>query len=152
MKIFVKTIASFFGLGYSPFASGTVGSLAGLAIAWFFPNQLIVIAVVLSAAGFIIAAPSVQAFGEADPKKFVLDEVCGMLLGVLWLPRNAAVFLGAFILFRLLDIWKPWPLILIQKNENPACIVWDDLAAGAAANGIIRLLLVYKSSGLGLIS
>ena len=137
----VKLPASFFYVGYLPWMPGTWGSLAGFALAWFFNPRLFWMFLGFSLAGFLIAAPAERAFGKKDPQNFVLDEVVGMMLSVLWLPRTPALFIAAFILFRILDTLKPGPIGWIQKRETPSGILWDDLAAGAAVNLILQFIL-----------
>jgi phosphatidylglycerophosphatase A len=70
-----------------------------------------------------------------------MDETCGMMLSLVWLPREVSIYIGAFILFRLLDIIKPWPICLIQQSKRPTSIVWDDLAAGVATNAILQVFV-----------
>ena len=71
----------------------------------------------------------------------MLDEVCGMMATVLWLPKTLPVFIAAFLLFRLLDIWKPWPISWLQDQKHPFSIMHDDLAAGLLGNLILRAAL-----------
>ncbi len=134
MKTFIKAIASFFYIGHLPIAPGTFGSVAGLLLAWTSNETLTYVFLPLCVAGFLVAAPAENVYGAKDPKQFVLDEVCGMMLGLLWLPKEIVIFIIAFLLFRLLDVWKPWPVSLLQKNKNPLSIMWDDLACGIAVN------------------
>src|SRR3989338_4383444 len=131
MNNWVKALASFFYVGYLPWAPGSFGSLAGLLIAWYFYGALPYLTIAFCLLGFILCKPATAVFSSKDPAPFVLDEVCGMMLGVLWLPKTPVVFLAGFILFRLFDILKPWPISRIQKNPNPSSIMLDDLAAGA---------------------
>ncbi len=95
-------------------------------------------------AGFWVCRASQKVFGTQDPKQFVMDEVCGMMLSVLWIPKEPGFFLIAFLLFRALDIWKPWPISKIQKNRHPSAILWDDLAAGLIANLILQAGLFIR--------
>lgn len=138
MKTLIKSIASFFYIGHLPVAPGTFGSLAGLLLAWHFNEALPALFFCLCVAGLLVAAPAESVYGTKDPKQFVLDEVCGMMLGLLWLPKEISIFISAFLLFRLLDIWKPWPVSLLQKNKNPLSIMWDDLACGVAVNAALQ--------------
>ena len=139
MKTLIKGIASFFYIGHLPVAPGTFGSAAGLVLAWTFNEALPTLFFPLCVAGFLVAAPAENVYGTKDPKQFVLDEVCGMMLGLLWLPKEIIIFSIAFVLFRVLDILKPWPVCLIQKNKNPLSILWDDLACGVIVNGALQV-------------
>ncbi len=145
MSNWVKTLASFFYVGYLPWAPGSFGSLAGLLIGWYFYGALPYLTVAFCLLGFVICKPATAVFLSPDPSAFVLDEVSGMMLSVLWLPKTPFVFLAGFILFRLLDILKPWPISRIQKSPNPSSIMWDDLAAGALANAILQLLVLTRA-------
>jgi phosphatidylglycerophosphatase A len=141
IKLFVKIAASFFYVGYLPWTPGTAGSAAGLALAWILYPHLLYWTLALCVVGFLVCAPAEQVFGAKDPQTFVLDEVCGMMLSVIWLPKEIWVFATAFILFRLLDWLKPWPISILQRQKNPLSIMWDDLAAGLATNLIVWFLL-----------
>ena len=98
-----------------------------------------------SVIGLTISKPAAFLFKQSDPKEFVLDEVAGMMLSLLWLPRKIWVYIAAFVLFRVLDIFKPWPISLIQKSKHPSSIMSDDLAAGAFTNLILRLFVLIIS-------
>ncbi len=145
MNNWVRTLASFFYVGYLPWAPGSFGSLAGLLIGWYFYGALPSLTIVFCFLGFMLCKPAVAAFLSPDPPSFVLDEVSGMMLSVLWLPKTPVVFLAGFILFRLLDILKPWPISRIQKSPNPSSIMWDDLAAGALVNIILQLAVLTQT-------
>lgn len=138
LKNLTKITASFFGVGFAPIAPGTWGSAAGALLAWLSGDWLIYWALGLSALGLRICRQAQVVFGTKDPKAFVLDEVCGMMLSVLWLPKNVSLYFWAFILFRIFDIWKPWPISKIQDSKYPTSIMWDDLVAGVFANLILQ--------------
>ena len=145
MNAFVRVVASFFYVGYLPKMPGTWGSLAGLALAWLLaPSLLIYSTLMLSILGLMISERSRGVFGQDDPSHFVLDEVCGMMISVLWLPKIWPVALGAFVLFRLLDVWKPGPIGWIQKQKSASSIMWDDIAAGVVANLLLRGALLFS--------
>ena len=90
--------------------------------------------------GLICCKPARDVFHAEDPSIFVMDEVCGMMVSVHWLPKELWIFGGAFFLFRLFDIWKPGPIGRLQKMKSPLSIVWDDLAAGLLANLILQVI------------
>jgi len=139
MKTFVKIAASVFFLGHIPWAAGTLGSLVGILIAWFFNASLPVWILILSFLGFLVCKSSEEVYNRKDPQTFILDEVCGMMLAVLWLPQEAYLYVIAFILFRIFDIAKPWPIIFFQRMKSPLGIMWDDLVAGALVNVILQI-------------
>jgi phosphatidylglycerophosphatase A len=84
-----------------------------------------------------------RALGVKDPGVVVIDEVAGMLLSVLFLPRSVAVLVTAFLLFRLFDIWKPFPARESQVLAGGIGVMADDLIAGVYA-----LVLVSGSRAL----
>ena len=122
--------------------SGTLGSLAGLFIFWICPFKAQApLLLIFSGIGFYLCGPAVKAFALKDPKRFVTDEVCGMMAAIFWLPVTFWMYLAAFMLFRFFDVLKPWPISLVQKKESPSCIMWDDLLAGLFANLLLRAAL-----------
>ena len=139
MKRAVGLIASFFYVGYAPWIPGTFGSLAGAVLAWQLNPTLPYLLFFFSILGFCVSAPAEQFFESKDPKQFVMDEVCGMMLSVLWLPHDWRLFAAGFVLFRFFDVLKPWPISRIQSSRSPLSIMWDDLAAGAAVNVILQI-------------
>jgi len=139
----IRAAASFGAIGYFPIAPATLASAVTAALAWYWPWPLTFPVAALSFVGFLLCKPSQGAFGAADPQAFVLDEVCGMLLSVLWLPKIAWIYGLAFLLFRFFDVLKPWPIRLIQKSKNPLSIVWDDLLAGTFTNLILQIVLRF---------
>lgn len=145
MNSWVKAIASFFYVGFLPKAPGTWGSLCGLFLAWFFNREQAWVFTVLSISGFFIATRAQEVWKNQDPKEFVLDEVVGMMLSVLWMPKRIVIFAAGFFLFRILDITKPWPISRIQKSKHSSSILWDDLAAGLLTNLILQLTLQLQS-------
>lgn len=130
---FVKIAATFFGVGYAPWAPGTAGSLAGLVIAWFSGPYVWAVFLALALLALAVSRRAAVLFASRDPGVFVLDEVCGVMVPVLLLPKNLLLYAMAFAVFRFFDIVKPWPIARIQRSAHPWAIVWDDLAAGAAA-------------------
>ena len=125
---------------------GTWASLAALPSAWFFHDALIWQTLFLSLIGLAICKPAEEAFQAKDPGAFVLDEVAGMMVSLVWLPRNWMIFSAAFLLFRILDVLKPGPIRKIQNSKTPTSIMWDDLLAGAFVN--IFLQIIVRVAGL----
>ena len=74
-----------------------------------------------------------EVLGRKDPGVIVIDEVAGMMVAVLLLPRTPRVLLCAFLLFRLFDIWKPFPAREAQALRGGVGVVVDDLIAGVYA-------------------
>jgi phosphatidylglycerophosphatase A len=140
-----RVFASAFFSGYSPVASGTVGSAVGLAI-YFIPGfehpyVIMPVAFVVFLVG-IKTAEIMEAHYGHDPAEVTVDEVLGMWMSLILLPKNLALAGVAFILFRLFDIVKPFPAKKFDAVKGGAGIMLDDLVAAAYTNIIIHLLLL----------
>lgn len=131
-------IATWFGLGFSPFAPGTFGALGALAPAFalvhYFnwpPYAFALLALVLTPPGIWASTITANARQKKDPGLVVVDEVLGQWLTLAGATTfNAKSWLAAFILFRLFDIWKPWPVRRFESLPDGTGIVADDLMAG----------------------
>lgn len=135
-------------VGNSPVAPGTVGSIWGLPIAFVlsqFPLGFASgILIALSVGAIWVAGRAAALMGRKDPGAIVIDEVVGMAVALLGLPLTPATIIGGFILFRLLDIIKPFPVGWLDRRLSGGTgIVADDVAAGIIANLILRVLLVW---------
>ncbi len=134
------------GLGYAPVASGTFGTLGGLALAglagsaapdWYLP--LVLGAAAIVTVGGALAGPwAERRYGRKDPGEFVLDEVAGFLIAAAWPTWPGWTHLiAAFCAFRLCDIVKPPPARRCEKFPGGWGIVLDDLAAGVWALALV---------------
>jgi len=136
-----RTIASFFGIGYFPGFPGTVASLVTAVLAYLAGSNIKIIWVwdvevffILILLGLVSGADLVRHLGIKDPKWFVMDEVAGMWLSLLILPKNNIwVILIAFIMFRVFDIWKPWLIRRVEKVPGATGIMLDDVVAAVPA-------------------
>jgi phosphatidylglycerophosphatase A len=136
-------VATGFGAGYVPAVPGTAGSLAGLLLLFLLHNRspLFYAAVSLAvlALGVYTAGRFERATGEKDSRRIVIDEIAGMLVVGFLLPPGPAFWIGGFILFRALDIWKPFPARWIERNIPGGWgIMLDDTVAGLYANLILQ--------------
>ncbi len=138
-------MASGLGSGYSPFAPGTAGSIVGVALflplaglGW--PAQLGATAA-LSVVGALAATRVAASLGRKDPGLVVVDEVAGQWVTFLALPFTPATAVIGFLLFRVMDIVKPWPARDLERLPGGLGIVADDLAAGVYANLGLRVAL-----------
>ncbi len=137
MKALCRLICSCLYLGELP-AGGTWGSVVGWVLAWYFPSYNLLLFAGLCIVGYSFSLFAERSFGSKDPHAFVLDEVCGMMLSVLWLPKIVMIYAAAFVLFRILDIWKPWPISRLQSMAHPFSIMHDDMLAGFFVNVILQ--------------
>jgi phosphatidylglycerophosphatase A len=138
LKRVALLLATWFGCGYFPWGPGTVGSLAGLLLAVLVDVYLGDTRRFLFGVSFILFMPAVWAAtrtaeitGKKDPSLVVVDEVLGQWVTLLGAVRFTKVsFAAAFVLFRLFDIWKPWPVRRLEQLPAGYGIVADDIAAG----------------------
>ncbi len=131
-------LATWFGCGYFPWGPGTVASLVAVTMAAFLHvyagvgrGALLLMAAALLIPGIWASTRTALIVGEKDPGLVVVDEVLGQwvtLTGAAVL--NWKTLLAGFALFRLFDIWKPWPVRNFEKLPGGVGIVTDDLAAG----------------------
>jgi len=138
-------IATGLGLGYAPFAPGTFGTMLALPIhflisrlplGWYLGILAGLIALAVLAAG-----SAEKILDRPDPGEVVIDEVVGMLIAMLMIPRHPLAWLLAFALFRFFDIVKPWPVSYFDRHFHGGLgIVMDDLAAGLYACGSLQLI------------
>jgi phosphatidylglycerophosphatase A len=131
-------IGTWFGCGYFPWGPGTVGSLAGIVIAAVLHYYagldrlaLLLLTLLLLWPAIWAATQTARAVGREDPGLVVVDEVLGQWVTLLGATiRDWKTLLTAFLLFRLFDIWKPWPIKKFEKLPDGVGIIADDLAAG----------------------
>lgn len=142
-------LATALGVGYVPFASGTFGSAVGLVLWWSLPSsaatQAIAIAV-LFVAGSWSGSVAERRFGTTDPAQVVVDEVMGMLITLFLNPVGWPGALGAFLLFRIADIIKPYPANRLESLPGGIGVMADDAMAAVYANLALRGLLALGYS------
>jgi len=133
-------------IGNISFAPGTFGSILGLPLC-FFMSKIGFSAAVLLTLIFILCAIWIAQEAEKilkrkDPGCIVIDEIAGMILTLTGLPFNIISVTAGFFLFRILDIWKPYPIRLFERKFSGGVgIVMDDVAAGFFSNLVLRVLL-----------
>ncbi len=141
-------VATFGYIGYAPIAPGTFGSAAGLAlffllratgVPWIEP----VAAVALFAAGAWAGNVAERYFGGIDPGPVVIDEVMGMLVTLMFVPVTWAGALFGFLLFRVLDVVKPWPARQMEALHGGVGVMADDAMAALYGNAIMWLAVWY---------
>ncbi|MFQ5521437.1 MAG: phosphatidylglycerophosphatase A [Candidatus Methylomirabilia bacterium] len=137
MALFIATVG---GVGYVPVAPGTAGSLLALGMLWVLslsPLGLALLLLAVVVVGGWASGRAERLIGRKDPSSVVVDEVAGMVLSVLALPRELVLFLAAFFLFRVLDILKPFPARQSQALVGGPGIMLDDLVAGAYTLAVV---------------
>jgi phosphatidylglycerophosphatase A len=151
MRIFVLAIATGAGSGYSPMASGTVGSVVGLvlwlALLGLSPLGYAVAVVAVTLLGIWAAGRASEIFRRHDDGRITIDEVAGMLVSLAWLPARPEVAALAFVLFRIFDVWKPFPAGAAERLPGGLGVMADDLVAAVYAN--LGGQLVWRVLALG---
>ncbi|WP_404296307.1 phosphatidylglycerophosphatase A [Halomonas sp.] len=128
-------LATGFGLGLSPWASGTLGSLAGLPLAWWLLGRARRVQVAVTLALLIAAVPichlAEESLGGKDDGRIVLDEIVAFPVAVLGLAaaRQPLAMASAFVVYRVFDSTKPPPISLAEAVPGGAGIVLDDVIA-----------------------
>jgi phosphatidylglycerophosphatase A len=147
-------VATALGVGYAPLAPGTFGSAAGLLVWAVLPASPAVQAVtivLLFFAGSWSGSVAERHFGRTDPGQVVVDEVMGMLITLFLIPVGWAGAGGAFVLFRIADVIKPWPANRLERLHGGVGIMADDAMAAVYANLALRLLLAAAGHFNGVI-
>lgn len=139
-------LATGFGSGYSPVAPGTAGSAVGLLLYWplhrlpGLPLAAVVGAVFL--VGVLAASDVARRVGFEDPGIVVVDEIVGMWVSLAFLPLTPSTAVAAFVLFRVMDVLKPYPARQLESLPSGWGIMADDLMAGVYANLLLRVGLI----------
>jgi phosphatidylglycerophosphatase A len=147
MKAIGRGLTLFFatgaGTGYIPRLPGTAGSAAGVAVYLLLcscsPGLYLAITIALTAAAIRLSAAAARLLQKSDPPQVVIDEIAGFLVTMIGLPPLWQYVAAGFVLFRALDILKPYPANLINdRMHGGAGIVLDDIVAGVYANLILQ--------------
>lgn len=137
-------------VGRIPKAPGTFGSLLAVVMWWLLMPQSYLIQLSLIMIAFLlgwVATSYYEKFNHKhDPKEVVVDELIGMWMTLFAAPKAASVFIIGFLLFRLFDIWKPFPIGWIDKKVPGALgTILDDVVAGVFAFILLNLALSQGS-------
>jgi phosphatidylglycerophosphatase A len=140
-------VATFFGLGLVPLAPGTLASAAAAVIYKLVLHDLSgplfgILIGLLFFAGVAVSAAHARELGRPDPGRIVIDEVCGQLVALAFLPAGWLPLGISFALFRFFDIIKPWPIRRLERLPAGWGIMADDVGAGLAAAAMARLVLL----------
>ncbi|MBF0341857.1 MAG: phosphatidylglycerophosphatase A [Magnetococcales bacterium] len=137
-------LATFFRAGHLPKAPGTWGTVAAIPLAlfsqWSGPVAAWILLLVICVVGTWSADVACRVLQKPDPQEVVIDEVAGFLLTMIDAPLGWGWVAGGFLLFRLFDIWKPWPVNRLEQLPGGWGVMADDLAAGVYA-GLCLLLI-----------
>ncbi|MDD5428030.1 MAG: phosphatidylglycerophosphatase A [Candidatus Omnitrophica bacterium] len=146
MKKRIKMITSFFYLGHSPFMPGTVGSLGGLAVYFLVRNVDVLYGfsiLFLFVLGIIFSGEAEKIYKRKDANMIVIDEACGMLLALFFVPFSALAVILGFFLFRIFDILKPPPAKRMEKLTGSLGVMFDDIVAAIYTNLILQVIFRF---------
>ena len=149
----VHCLALGFGTGLAAKAPGTFGTLVGIPLFLIMQSLPVaiycLITIILFLVGIWICDRTARQLGVHDHPGIVWDEVVGYLVTMIMAPAGWLWIIIGFILFRIFDIWKPWPIKMIDQGVSGGLgIMLDDLIAGIFALICMRLLLFIVESGL----
>lgn len=144
----IRILATFFYSGYFPFIPGTFASAVGLFCIYLIKDNPFIYAAVLflvTITGFWAAGKAESLFKKKDDSRIVIDEIAGILLAFAFLPYDTKIAAMGFLLFRLLDTLKPYPLNQLQNRKGSLGVMSDDIIAGIYTNIILQAALRMAS-------
>jgi phosphatidylglycerophosphatase A len=143
----IKILATGFGAGLSPIAPGTFGTLVGiivcllcLPLVW---SARLFIVIVLAAVAVFVSGRAEIIYKNKDDQRIVIDEIVGFQITMLPVAITGLHLCTAFVLFRIFDIWKPYPVNKLQYLQGGWGVVMDDIGAGIYA-ALIMFALNYQ--------
>lgn len=134
-------------MGYFPIAPGTAGTVLAAAIYWILRLDLPLVNagfVVLFLAAGTLASTNMEKHLGPDPPQVVVDEMVGFWVAMFALPRGGALLIAGFLLFRVFDIFKPFPVGKAERLPAGWGIMADDVVSGIYTNLLLRLALFLR--------
>jgi len=144
---FANWFSTIFKIGYMPIAPGTWGSLVALLI-WYViigyisTITLIGLIIIIFVFGVYVSGITENNLNKKDPSVIVIDEWVGQWIALLFLQKSLLWGLVAFTLFRLFDIWKPYPIRNLDRMSGGWGIMLDDVLAGTYTLVVISVLRI----------
>jgi len=146
-KNIAEIIATIFYAGYFPVASGTLGSLIGMAIYYPIKDNIplyLFVTIIMFVLGVMSSDVYEKHAKKKDPHEVIIDEVAGVFLVYLFIPFSVKIFVIGFFVYRFFDIIKPPPIRRLEALPGGLGIMTDDTMAGIYTNIILRILLLLK--------
>ncbi|MFH1771719.1 MAG: phosphatidylglycerophosphatase A [Candidatus Omnitrophota bacterium] len=137
-------IATLFGIGYVPLCPGTASCVVAVGVYLIVPNPFyfLIITLFSTLLAFLVSTPAEKIFGKKDCSFIVIDDFSGMLITLLFIPRDIRFIIPAFFLFRMLDMFKIPPADKVELYPGARGIVGDDVVAGVYANVILHIVRI----------
>lgn len=142
MQTIVKTIATFFYIGYLPGPKGTFSALAALLVYCLIKGSIlsyILITLILCLLGFLVSGRAEEIFGRKDAPQIVIDDACGMLVALFLVPQRLVYIISAVVLYRVLDIIKAPPIRRLEGLKGAPGVMLDDIVAGIYTNILLQI-------------
>ena len=154
MNRFFLFFATGFGVGYSPIAPGTVGTLLAIPIYLLLsciPSPIYEVTLItFFFLSVWISENAEKSLGKSDDQRIVLDEIMGFLVTMLWVPKTILFVIIGFFLFRFFDILKPFPIRHLERRfKGGYGVVLDDVMAGIYASIILQIISSYFTPSPG---
>lgn len=147
----ILALATWGGAGYLPAAPGTWGTAAALPLWWLLahvgPLGYTLAFAALLVVSVAVAGPAQTLLGRVDHPAIVIDEAVGLLVALAGMPLNWTWTLMGFLVFRALDIFKPWPIRWLSRGHGGLEVVVDDVAAGVMARVVLEIMFVGWGGG-----
>lgn len=144
LKFLSNLVSTICFIGYIPFASGTLGSLAAFLLIYYVkPDdfQLFIYIVIGFFLGTLCSHKTEKESGIKDDKRIVIDEFVGYMASILILPQSNFYLISAFVLFRFFDTLKPFPIKLVERKiKGGLGIMIDDIIAAIPTNIILQII------------
>ncbi len=149
LKLWSRRFATLFGIGFAPFAPGTVASLVSLPVAFVvhrYVGQLALLFASIAASfiGYWACELYVRQTGNEDPSEAVIDELAGQWFACAFAPLSWPGYAAAFVLFRFFDMTKIWPVAPAERVRGGWGVMLDDIVAGLLAGAIVYALHYWK--------
>jgi phosphatidylglycerophosphatase A len=150
MRHLITMLATGCYIGYTPKAPGTAGSILGLCIIWSLADTssllYIILTIFLLILGIWVSGRAEIYFGH-DGSQIVIDEIIGVMITFVWIPLTVHTLIIGFILFRIMDIVKPFPADRAQKLPGGIGVVADDVIAAVYAHLLLQGILIIMERG-----
>lgn len=145
MKNFILFLATGGGVGFLPGAKGTYGTAVGVLLYWAVsglpPVHFLLFTVTFFFLSVWCAGLAEVYFQKKDSQQIVIDEIAGYLVTMLFLPFQWKYAVAGFVVFRLFDILKPFPIRLAERKLKGGWgVVLDDILAGVMGNLVLQVL------------
>jgi len=143
MEWIIRFLATGFFVGYSPIAPGTMGTLLALVLYAILPTTVTfywMLILFLIIGGTMISHRAENILAETDSARIVIDEMCGYFVAMAFLPKTLGLIIVGFLIYRLLDVVKVYPMKKLELFPGGLGIMLDDIYAGVITNIILHII------------